>query len=69
MHRKNNVTGCKRFLRIEAPGMEARAQTLRRLLWWCVLGEDFDRQRKHIAVPLPIEGCPSIPVLSARSGL
>eukprot|EP00972_Heterocapsa_arctica_P016728 2467428-Heterocapsa_arctica.AAC.1 len=66
-HRLNAKSECKKYLRIAGPGIEDKRITIRRLMWWCTMAKDFDRQRLHLNQPLPPEQCPSFPYLRAKN--
>ena len=68
-HKKNDKTGCKRFLSCESSNESDRQMTLRRLMWWCTLAQQHSTQRNHLSVPLPTETCPPLAVLEAQCSL
>ena len=68
-HKKNEKTGCKRFLALEDGSESTKQDTMRRLAWWCTMAPDFNRQRLHLSAPLPLESCPPWNVLNAKVAL
>ena len=63
-HKRNNVTGCKKYVSIKGPGDEPRDKAFRQVLYWCCQAHDVSRQREHLRVPL--EPVPDMAVLQAR---
>ena len=68
-HKRSNVSGCKRYLAMESAEPEEFDRTMMRLMHWCTLAPNYDRQRDHLAVPLPPETCPPWAVLQAKKDL
>ena len=63
-HKKNDVTGCKKYVSIKGPEEADRDKAFRQVLFWCSQAKDVARQREHLKVSLgPV---PLIPVLLAR---
>ena len=65
-HRKNDKTGCKKFIPMAGDTREARAECLRRLLQWCVSCQDYTRQRWHVGYTPTVEECQPWPEVRAR---
>jgi hypothetical protein len=64
--RKNPKTECKKFFRNENASLEMKQQTLQRLMFWCMNGPTFARQRSHIAFTPAHSDCPPVAFLLAR---
>ena len=47
-HRKNDVTNCKRSIKVLGPDKEDQIAALWRMRHWCNIAKDFDRQQKHV---------------------
>ncbi len=58
-HRKNDTTGCKRYLKLPSNDPAARQLVLRQLMWWCSQAKNFSRQRFHLIQGLPTDQVPS----------
>ena len=63
-HKKNEVTGCKKFFRIQGPTPEDASHALRRCKFWLSQAPTVDRQRKHLYC-VPTDHPPSNDVLEA----
>ena len=63
-HKKNNLTGCKRFVSIKGPTSEDREAAFDQILYWCTQARDFNRQRWHIGTSL--QPTPSRALLARR---
>ena len=50
--RKNDTTGCKRFIRFVANTQESRESAIVALKHWCNKAPQFKRQRDHLRMPL-----------------
>lgn len=68
-HKKNDKTGCKRFLRFEDASEEARCRCILLLKHWCNQSRRFSRQRDHIRMPLSPGDLPleSVVLMQARA--
>lgn len=58
-HKKNALTGCKRFLRFADNSPDARKQCILLLKHWCNQSGSFQRQRDHLRMPLSSADLPS----------
>ena len=56
-HKRNMVTGCKRYFGCRVAGDHERNLQLKKLMWWCNSAKEHDRQYKHVFCPLPEEDC------------
>ncbi|CAE7317760.1 unnamed protein product [Symbiodinium sp. CCMP2592] len=54
-HKRSNVTGCKRFVRLPNDTEEGRAAVITTLQHWCNSALKFSRQRDHVRMPLAPE--------------
>ena len=62
--KKNNKTGCKKFISIKGPGEDAKELAFRQILFWCTQAPQCHLQRDHLSVVL--QPTPSMEVLLAR---
>ena len=51
-HAKSQVTGCRKYVGIRAPGLEAKQVAFLRLAHWCSLAPSCATQAEHLVVPL-----------------
>eukprot|EP00971_Amphidinium_carterae_P348328 6490434-Amphidinium_carterae.9 len=51
-HKKSSKTGCKKWVPLLGPTEKHRQEALKRLTLWLLEGEQFSRQRLHLAHPL-----------------
>ena len=65
-HKLNDKSGCKRFLRITGPSPQDQTNTLRRLLYWCSVAQEYNRQRLHLGFLPPLEECPPVALIMSR---
>ena len=65
-HRKNLVTGCKRFIRIEENTDAGRQATLLALKHWCNCARNFNRQPLHVRMPVGRFDVPDSVVIDAQ---
>ena len=63
-HRKNDVTGCKKYVAIKGPDEADKDKAFRQVLFWCSQAKEVSRQSEHLKVPL--DPVPLMPVLLAR---
>lgn len=61
-HRLNERSGCKRQFRMTEPGQSAHVASLKAALYWCGTHWQHDRQRDHLAAPIP-EVLPSYDII------
>ena len=47
-HRKNDRTGCAKFIRIEGPNADDKQKAIHRAIWWCSQYDKFTLQREHM---------------------
>ena len=66
LHRKNRLTGCQKFCRIQAQGPGAHADCIRRLKYWCTLAVVHNRQRRHLRHFPELDECPPQDVIDAN---
>ena len=65
-HKRNMVTGCKRYFGCRAAGDLERNLQLKKLMWWRNSAKEHDRQFKHTYCPLPDKDClPDLELLQA----
>ena len=62
-HRRNDVTGCKKYIAVPDDGAEARDAALRAVILWCSRAPSFDRQWKHMGFHPATNDAPPWPML------
>ena len=65
-HAKNEKTGCKKFVRFAGEGLEHEHACLLALKHWANMAKNFDRQRKHVRMPLRPSDVPSAEIVNAQ---
>ena len=63
-HKKNDRTGCKKYISIKGPTQADRDAAFDQILFWCTLAPEHNRQRWHLRAEL--EPAPARAVLLAK---
>ena len=65
-HALNDKTGCKKFVRIQGSADSDEEQCLNILRHWCNQATRFDRQRKHMRMPLRPQDIPATELIELQ---
>ena len=66
-HKKNDKTGCNRFVSLGGSTARHRRQAIQQMLWWCTVAKEYSRQSLHMKHPVPIDALPAPVWLLART--
>lgn len=64
-HRKNEKTGCKKYLQLRSDQPDEFSKCLRSLKMWCNSAASYERQRDHLAHHISIDAAPPDAILEA----
>jgi len=64
-HRRNDLTGCKKYIAVPSAADGARDAALRAVIFWCSRAASFDRQWKHLGFHPTVSDAPPWPVLES----
>jgi hypothetical protein len=64
-HRKNQTTGCKKYISIRGPSPSDSDAAMRAMALWCTMASNFEKQWQHLAFTPAIGDAPGWPALDA----